>query len=264
MPEKYVIYKIPTFSKSDLNEVVGERDIIFFGEVHKVDWIIMLEAEIIKLRREIGKLNFVGLEYFNYRMDKLINGWLKEEITWEELNEEYSKGPEGFPLEDYKPLLDAIKEAGVPVVGVMPPRDEARKISHNGLDGIDDIIDTPVDKEEVDVNYPGYVDILLDMIPKEGPMAKLDTSKIVLAQAYKDEVISYRVAEAYKRYGGGVVITGFAHSEISGSASTRLRRRGVDSFKVLTSRNQSLGEFMKWYDKWGDYLEANYIAVPKD
>jgi len=260
---KCQIYELPSFRITELDNLVLEADILFYGEVHRVQWIIELATEIISMRYESGLVKFVGLEYFNYRMEDLVNNWLEDRISWEEFLYEYRMGPEGFPLDVYRPILDKIKMLGVKIVGVMPPRDEVRNISRDGLEGIKLISDSPISPGEVRLDYTGYRERLLSMIPSSGPMAKLDPEKIVMAQAYKDEVIAYKVAEAYRRFGPGLVITGYAHSEINGSASTRLRDRGIDSYTVVTTRDEIYsGDLVSEFKRYMG-LEARYLALKR-
>ncbi len=261
MRKGYRVYTLPDFRNAELEEVVSKSEILFYGEVHRVPWIIELARELIMMRYEAGLLRFVGLEYFNYRMEDLVKEWLEDRIDWEKFQSKYSKGPEGFPLDDYRPILDEIKRLGVVVIGVMPPRDEVRKVSRNGLEGIKEIMDSPIQPDEVRLDYKGYRERLLSMFPSLGPMAMLDPEKIVMAQAYKDEVIAYKVADAYRRLGPGIVITGYAHSEIYGSASTRLRNRGVGNYIVITTRDASLDDDLMKKFKMNEAMEARYIAL---
>lgn len=261
MRKGYRVYALPNFRDVELEEFVSKAEILFYGEVHRVPWIIKLASELILMRYEAGLLRFVGLEYFNYRMEGLVREWLEDRIDWGDFLSEYSKGPEGFPLRDYRPILDEIKRLGIEIVGVMPPRDEVRKVSRNGLEGINEISDSPVQPSEVRLDYKGYRERLLSMIPSSGPMAMLDPEKIVMAQAYKDEVIAYKVADAYRRLGPGIVITGYAHSEIYGSASTRLRNRGIRDYIVLTTRNTTLNDDLMRNFKMNEVMEARYIAL---
>lgn len=261
MQRRFRIYTLPDFRVVELRDVISKARILFYGEVHRVPWIIELARELIRLRYEAGLLRFVGLEYFNYRMYGLVRDWLDGRIGWDEFLSRYYMGPEKFPLEDYRPILDEVKRLGVEIIGVMPPRDEARKISRDGLEAIEKIVDSPVSPNEVRLDYKGYRKRILEMIPKSGPMAMLDPEKIVMAQAYKDEVIAYKVAEAYRKLGPGMVITGYAHSEIYGSASTRLRNRGIQDYIVVTTRDAEYGEDVVEEFKNYSPLEAGYIAL---
>jgi len=255
----YGIINLKTMREAQLNEALG-YNVVFFGEVHNVDWIIKLESEIVRRKAKISDIGFVGLELFNYRMDELINAWISEEITWRELIERYSLGKEGFPLETYKPLLETVKDLKLKVVGIMPPREEASKVARFGLEAIDDIEDLPVKAEEILANYDGYKDILLNLIPRSGPMAKLDPEKIILAQAFKDQTIAKRVSEANVKFGDGVVIAGYAHVEFFGSATTRFKDLSDSSVSVITSRNLNLKEAVQSVKKQGSMIEAEFLA----
>ncbi len=255
----YKIIELASRKIVNLDYVV-DSEILFFGEMHNVDWIINLEAEIIKKKSEKSELGFVGLEMFNYRMDDLLERWVRGEITWSQLVKEYSNSREGFPLDKYRVVLETARKIGARIIGVMPPREEANKVARIGIEAVDEIDDLPIDKSAFLVNYEGYKEIFMSMLPKEGPMTRLDPEKIFLAQALKDQVIAERTKYGYLRFGQGVVITGFAHIEFHGTASTRFKRFNIANCKVLTSRDESSEKALEELSKYWNKLEANYLA----
>ena len=145
----------------------------------------------------------------------------------------------------------------------MPPREEANKVARMGVDAISKIEDLPTNIEQITEDYPGYREQLLKMIPKGGPMGKLDPEKIVLAQALKDQVIASKTLEASKKWGRGIVITGYAHVELKGSASTRFSKLSEKSVKVLTTRDMGKEKALSVIKENIDYIEANYLGYKK-
>ncbi len=241
------VYRLGSLSKASMSDILsctprGDM-VIFFGEVHQVGWIIQCEVELARSMLDRGILGFIGLEMFNYRQQKLLDAYIEGRIGWRELLNEYSKSKEGFDLESYRSIIDYARRNKVKLIGVMPPREEAAKVARRGLPVIDEISDSPVSSGDVKLDYMHYRDRILSMIPREGPMGRLDPRRILEAQAYKDTVIAAIVANALEVYGTGLVVTGWAHSEISGSAPTRLIERSTSvSYLVITSRDNSLDE----------------------
>jgi len=247
-----VIYKVDGWKAVDFGDLdLGRYNAILFGEVHHVDWIISFEK---KLLGEAGDIGFVAMEHFNYEMDRLLERWICGCIDWDSFVEEYRRGPEGFDLDSYKPLLQEARDRKIPIYGAMPPRDIASKIAKEGLTALTEEGEIHATIEEVSKDYPGYVDAIKSMIPREGPMAKLDIQGIIYAQAYKDTIMAKRIFNLIKRLGRGILYTGYAHIEIPGSVSTRLKDMGVGDILVITSRDSD-----KMPSKLWD--EANLIVL---
>ncbi|MCE4598988.1 MAG: ChaN family lipoprotein [Desulfurococcales archaeon] len=259
------VYDLNTLNKTSFKDILScmpERNAaVFFGEVHQVNWIIRCELELAMAMDRIGVLGFLGLEMFNYRQQDLLDGYIEGSLSWEELVKEYSKGREGFDLEYYKPLIEYARSRGIKLIGVMPPREEAAKVARQGLNVVDDISDSPVSSGEIRLDYARYEDRILSMIPREGPMGRLDPRRILEAQAYKDTVIAAIVDRSLRLYGSGLVVTGWAHSEITGSAPTRLVERNPRaSYLVITSRDEYLDSVRNELARSGGVL-ASFIAL---
>ncbi len=231
MAKEVVIKSLDGFDVGGLG--LENYDVILFGEVHQVPWVVELERLILL---NSGDLGFVGMEHFNYDMDILVAKWLSGCIDWDVFIEEYRKGPEGFDLNYYKPLLEAVREMGLELKGLMPPRNIASRVAKEGLHVLSEVGEVYASEEEVIKNYPGYREAIESMVPKAGPMARLNLDGIVNAQAYKDTVMAKRIYSFYKRFGRCVAYMGYAHCELPGSVTTRLRDLGVENILVLSTR----------------------------
>ncbi len=191
--------------------------VIALGEEHERKQIIETFRTIILYRCEIGLLKWLALEHFNTHQQGLLDAWVQSKTTWEELKREYERGPEGFNLEAYKPLLEAARDCGSQIIGVMPPRDKANKIARSG--GV--VGGEPCLPIEPSL-YPGYEE-LERLFPRSGPMARIPLGNLLLAQSYKDSTAACTVYSAMEKHGvEGILMMGWAHIEVRGSVPDRI------------------------------------------
>ena len=247
------LYRTGDWNRVSMREILlgfnHEVDVLFFGEIHEKSWVVNCEATLLHRAIKIGA-KFLGVELFNYEQQRLIDSWVRGDIGWEELIKKYGRG---FNLNVYASLLNLAKEHGLKIVGIMPPRKYASRVVREGLEVIDGIAGSPVKSKDVWVS-PKYRKTLLKLFPKSGPMAKLNRESLVLAQAYKDTVLAKIVSEAIKRYGSGVVVAGWAHVEIPGSAPTRLSKISNHRYAVIVSREGRLETVSREIGELAHYL----------
>lgn len=248
------IHRIIDMREASIEELMI-NGVVFFGERHAVDWIIRCEARLVRLLS--GHIRWVGLEMFNYRMQELLDDWVKGSISWNELVQAYTRGREGFPLEKYRPLLEAAASTGLRVVGVMPPREDASRIAREGLSTAVWLRDSPVNPAEVRVDYRGYRENFLKLMPKEGPMTRLNPDRLVEAQAYKDAVIARMTSRAYRAMGPGLVVAGWAHVAYGGGAPTRFAEESGATYAVVVSLESDVKRELSGLA----YPIVSYVAV---
>ncbi len=238
----YLIYRIADWRTLELPQLLEEsRGVraIFFGEVHQIGWILLVELDLLRAASSMLGLGFLGLEMFNYRQQRMLDSWEAGRISWKELVEAYSRSREGFDLNHYEPLLRLARGLGVKLIGVMPPRELAAEVARRGPEAVDSFPDSPVTSRDIGTGPKEYRGTLERLFPRTGPMAKLSLEGLLAAQAFKDSVIAAIVRKAVRSYGRGIVVTGWAHSEIPGSAPARL---GRPDHLVITSRNATIRE----------------------
>ncbi len=240
-----------------LSSVVPREGIIYLGEVHERPWLVETYSKVI--RGLCGQLRFLGVEYFNVDQQGLLDEWLSGKRTWRGLVEEYSRGPEGFNLDVYRPMLEAARECRVPILGVMPPRNVANRVARTGV--VEDLPSGAPDP----ARYMGvreYRELVSSLFPRSGPMARIPVERLLLAQSYKDSVAAWRVSRAAGELGvPGVVIMGWAHVEPVGAVATRVRDTAGVPGLVVGAREGSPDEVRGWYERWGWALETGYVVV---
>jgi len=238
--------------------------IVFFGEKHEKPNVINWELRFLQALYTLASTNnaefIVGMEHFNIEQQNVIDAYIKGEISWRDLIGIYTKGPEGFNLNYYKPVLDFARINSIEIVGLMPPRTDAKIIAKKGLD---QSILARYELYPDDVSrYPSeYRERLMDLFPREGPMASIDKEKLVLAQSFKDQVMAKRIAEKLGRRTLFYAIMGSGHCEHVGSVPDRVKKLSKinPSITVITTKVRGAGENDR--DLINDVAENKYIIA---
>lgn len=232
--------------------------VVFYGEVHAREWSVRCELEVLRGYARAGLVGWIGLEMFDYSMQDLLDSWSRGKISWDRFTREYERLGGGFPLDKYRPLLTWAREAGIVLKAIMLPRHIARIVSREGLESEKlGEFDIPVDPWSVKVDYKWYRENFMGLIPRQGPMARLDPERLLQAQALKDEVAAELSWRYLREHGPGMVVMGWAHVEYNGGVPTRLAERG-GRYLVITSR-ETLDEAIQVSSRRG--VIASFIAV---
>jgi len=200
-----------------LDSLRGKR-LRAIGEVHEDPASIAMAREALLDACLEDPSTVLAVEYFNTKQQCLLDRWLHGETSWDELLQEYARGPEGFPLEKYRPLLEAAKSCGAPIIGVMPPRNLANQVARTG-EVPEWAASLPASPRPED--WPGYRKALEPLFPRQGPMARIPVDRLVLAQSVKDAVAASTVASLLSRGHTVVLVMGWAHVELPGAVTDR-------------------------------------------
>ncbi|MEB3807043.1 MAG: ChaN family lipoprotein [Desulfurococcales archaeon] len=210
--------RLEDHAQVDRNAVVESYEkLLYIGEVHEQEWLVEEVTLLLGEACEAGKLGFLAMEHFNIEQQEILDGWLEDKLSFEELAAVYEKGPEGFNLRVYRPLMEAARDCGARVIGVMPPRDKAQIASRTGsMPWLPKGAPDPRDMSRE------YIELLSRLFPREGPMARIPVERLLLAQSYKDSIASWRIAEELKTGRSGMVLMGWAHVEVKGAVASRV------------------------------------------
>ncbi len=263
----YQLWSIPLRNRINwcsLLEKLASADIVFFGEVHENPGIGEAELDVLEAITTLCPCSSLFLEMFNYEQQRLLDDYLANKISWNELVEGYSRSREGFNLAHYRYLLDYAKQRGIKVYGIMPPREYAAIVARKGLTALREL-DVPVAPNEITYDIPGYRERFYSLIPREGPMAKLDPELLLQAQAFKDQTMAKLLSILLPSCAcrpRGLVVTGYAHVEHVGTVPHRLAKYRPVEWLVITSRTVALGGEKRIVDALArDELVVAKIAV---
>jgi uncharacterized iron-regulated protein len=210
----------------DLINKLHAPHIFFFGEIHENQSVVNWELRFLKAlymhAKETDSELVVGMEHFNIEQQGLVDDYIKERIGWRELVDKYNKGPEGFNLNYYKPILDYARTHRIKVIGLMPPRTDAKIIARKGADQ-EVLVKYGLRRTDISMYPKEYRDRLIELFPRQGPMASIDREKLVLAQSSKDQIMAKTITERMNKNTLFYAIMGSGHCEHVGSVPDRVR-----------------------------------------
>ncbi|MFW5644672.1 MAG: ChaN family lipoprotein [Bacteroidota bacterium] len=197
--DAYLVYNAKG-KKVDFTKViqkVSEADVIFFGESHDNPISHWLELKLIKDLPELtdGKL-VVGVEMFEADDQLIIDEYFAGYYDDSRFEQE-AKLWKNYQT-DYKPLLLAARETGIPFVATNIPRRYANMVSKKGFEVLEDLSDQarqwmaplPV---PYDPDLPVYRD-MLEMSMGHGHVSE----NFPKAQAIKDATMAHFISENLK------------------------------------------------------------------
>ena len=261
------VYKILGWSRASIEDLAPCNPAnwaIYYGEVHERGWSIECSKRIVEATAGRGA-KFLALEHFTYEDQEALDEWSRGAIDWDTMKDSYTGG---FNIDLYKPLLEEARSRGLRLLALFPPRRIAALISHKGVEGLREAAsmlpqNIRVDPELILEEYKGYRERILSLIPRRGPMARLDPERIVMAQAFKDTVAASIVSQALQELGPGVVVAGWVHVEVNGSIPSRVERLNPQAgFLSVTSRESGLEEARREIGEWLWATIASYLALP--
>lgn len=114
-----------------------DSDVIYLGETHDNKEDHQNQLTIIKELHNRQKKMAIAMEMFQRPYQDIINQYLANQITAEELvkKSEYEKRW-GFPWENYAPILRLAKEKQLPVIALNTPSEITRKVARQGLESL--------------------------------------------------------------------------------------------------------------------------------
>ncbi len=231
--------------------------LVALGEEHATPWIVRSGAEILlSMASGPGKLA-LAMEMFNVEQQSLLDAWLLGELSWDELVEEYSRGPEGFPLDVYRPLMEAAKSLGARIFGVMPPRTKANMVARTGRLPRDA---GPIALPEA---WPHYSGALAKLFPRSGPMARIPVERLLLAQSYKDHIASTVVAKLLRDGFRILLLMGWAHVEVPGSVPDRAAALASlpEEPLIVGARRRGLHDYLSSGEHLSLRLRSKYTLI---
>ncbi len=255
--DAYLVYNAKG-KKVDFTKViqkVSEADVIFFGESHDNPISHWLELKLIKDLPELtdGKL-VVGVEMFEADDQLIIDEYFAGYYDDSRFEQE-AKLWKNYQT-DYKPLLLAARETGIPFVATNIPRRYANMVSKKGFEVLEDLSDQarqwmaplPV---PYDPDLPVYRD-MLEMSMGHGHVSE----NFPKAQAIKDATMAHFISENLKEGIPFLHLNGSYHSDHhtgiiwylnqyrSGLTITTLTTVWQDNIYELEEENKAKADFI--------------------
>eukprot|EP00092_Neocalanus_flemingeri_P001211 GFUD01001290.1.p1 GENE.GFUD01001290.1~~GFUD01001290.1.p1 ORF type:complete len:595 (+),score=168.40 GFUD01001290.1:46-1830(+) len=266
-------------------DLVENKRLIYFGEVHGHSQVVGLEILILKILVEQAKSKDpphtvnVFLEHFSLEHQPLIDSYLSDDIKEKELFDKYKEfGDEGHDVEKYASLLKYAKEnlTSVKINGSFVPRKFAKMLVKDGEDkAYDTVVNLGYMKDEE--KFPGsedhynFFDSLISGRSLNSDQEVSDRfKKIFPAQVLKDGVMASSIRRGIESSGledKFMVIAGSGHVDFRFGVPERLDRFNLiprsqtciitvrDGAEVEFTENQEFGKVEKFENSYpGDYV----------
>ena len=131
---------------ADIVKAMNEADVVLIGETHSDPVGHFIEAEL--LRGALASVRGSGaagaqrplalsLEMFERDVQGIVDEYLQDLIT--EGQFKASARPWDYYATDYRPMVEAAKAAGIPVIAANAPRRYVNRVSRLGRDALDDL-----------------------------------------------------------------------------------------------------------------------------
>jgi uncharacterized iron-regulated protein len=129
-------------NESSLNAVISralESDVVLVGEEHNDPLAHYLQAQLLKelVERSGDRPLALSLEMFERDVQHVVDEYLEDEIS----ESHFKKSGRAWSNydTDYKPLIEAAREAGIPVIAANAPRRYVNRVSREGAESLESL-----------------------------------------------------------------------------------------------------------------------------
>jgi uncharacterized iron-regulated protein len=219
-------------SYTDYLDALEAADIVFVGEKHDEPAHHQVQAEALIELALRGRPLTIGLEMASPEdqptLDAFLSGAMSDAdfAAWWERNW-------GFSYALYRPVFDAARAMGFPVVGLNAPRALVREVARHGLAGLSaaDRAKLPASvAESVDARYQAFVESSLD---GHGPMSAEQRGRMREVQAVWNETMGARAAALAASGRAVLVLAGQGHMLYGAGIPESAARRGAGRMAVV-------------------------------
>jgi len=222
----------------------NQNDVIYLGENHNDPEDHARQLEIIQqLQQDDNDAQLaIGMEMFQRPFQPIINRYLAQEISEEELREQTEYDSRwGFDWEFYAPILRYAQVQQIPVIALNTPEEITYKVAETGIDSLEGsyfryippLAEIKLDNQEY---RQATVEIYLQHV-KDGQGNSTDSNNFFAAQVLWDETMAEAIALYYQNNPQSqiVVLVGKAHVmkdyAIPNRVKRRIRDRSFEQFR---------------------------------
>lgn len=220
-------------SWDELRAAIAKADVVVLGELHGHPVGLPFDAKLFTEAMSEHPGAALCLEFLTRDSQYLVDAYLDDVIDWEAFEETVSR-PAGSDPRPHRPLLEAAREAGVPVFAANAPRTYTRAAKNLGYAALEEL--GPEQQRMFDIPYElpsgpyqeGFYEMMASHSEEtfqEGVPSPALVDKF-RAQALWDATMSTSVANALdKGHWPVFLVVGSYHCNADGGTVQLLRRR---------------------------------------
>jgi uncharacterized iron-regulated protein len=221
-------------------DAARNKRFVFLGENHATTSHQLMEAEVIAALVGAGRHVVVGLEMYQRPKQSWLDQWSANGITEADFLEKSDwKGQWGFDFSFYRPVFQAVRDNGIPLLGLNIPRDWVRSVGRQGLAGLptEAKSDLPADIDLRNKSHRAMWDALLggNAHPMTGPsMENMYAAQVLWDESMADTAIKYLDKAPKDSKTVFVVIAGSGHVMYKQGINWRVaKRKAGDGITVV-------------------------------
>jgi len=211
---------------------VAAGDIVIVAEEHGFEPHHINQRDILKNLKARGLKVSVGMEFFTWNQQDQLDGFLRGEISEEELLKQTRWG-QGIPFDHYREQVMLPLSAGGHTVGINAPRELARAISQKGLESLTDE-QRQMLPQGFQLGHPLYRERFEAIMGEHVSADAMD--RYFAAQSLWDETMADRAIDYISKNPDQVlvIIVGDFHVRYFGGLPSVLERRGHRARLVIS------------------------------
>jgi uncharacterized iron-regulated protein len=209
--------------------------VVYVGEEHDDPLHHAAQLQILEALHDREPSLALGLEMVQRPFQPALDAWvagegdeaaLVEGVEWEERW--------GFDFALYRPLFEACRERGIPMVALNAEKELTRAVARNGLDALDD--EERARLPELDLAVSAHREMIHEALSDHPHMTPGFFERMYAAQVVWDETMAERVAGVLEASDGParmVVIAGSFHVRQGLGIPDRAARRGATPYRIV-------------------------------
>lgn len=224
---------------------LAEVRVVYLGEIHTLQRHGEGELRILRSLIEKGRPVALALEQMEAFNQGELDRYARGEIDFEELAKSTQWAKRWSNYERYRPLLEAARQAGAPIVALNARSEIIRETGRKGLAGL-----SPEERrelpEQIELNDPRYEKLLNMRLMVHAGVDAQRLHKVYEAQVARDEQMASALAKFLGSERGkgrqAIVVCGAGHVSYGLGTPARVRRRmpGITDRIVIFSESNEL------------------------
>ena len=232
----------PVSFETVVEDLAGVR-VIYLGESHRLKRHREIQAEIVTRLHKRGVPLVLGLEQMESSQQPVLDKYNRGEITFEQLAAESRWSKRWSNYRQYRPILEAAREAAAPVLALNAPSGTIRQVVRSGgIEKLDSKIRAQL-PAEIQTKDPPYEKLLNLYMMVHASATPERLRPMVEAQIARDETMASVLCSFLKSPPGccrtAIVLCGAGHVSYGLGTPARVRRRmpGVKDRIILLSES---------------------------
>lgn len=237
------LYMGEPVSLEEIVEDLVEVDVIYLGEAHRLNRHHQLQLQIVQALNAKGKRVLLGLEQMEHIYQPILERYNQGAIDFDELAKSTEWAKNWANYQDYREIVEAVREQKGTIIALNAPADVIRKIGRGGMN-------TLSEKErkslplEMQFDDPLYERLMNQLLMVHMPLTEEILKPVFHAQVSRDETMADRLAQAWRSLERSedwvaVVLCGAGHCSYGLGIPDRFKRLVPESNERIVLMSES-------------------------